>query len=221
MSVPRITRGRAPSHAPRGYLIGAGQWAPEAEATVKIRASTIHSRDGALRLSQFHTLASSSAYLEALLERYRSAPADVPEDWRAAFEILADYFPGAVSPGPESGSSAHELVRRFAHLAAQLDPLERELPQPWQRLRVEFEQRLARMGADRTAPALAALLKVYAGSLALETGHLDDPARVAWIESRRENSGAPENAARSRALAAVVKAETFEKFMAIDRKSVV
>ena len=166
-------------------------------------------------MSQFHTLASSSGYLEALLERYRSAPAEVPEDWRAAFEILAGYFPGAVSPGSESGSSAHELVRRFAHLAAQLDPLERELPQPWQRLRVEFEQRLARMGADRTAPALAALLKVYAGSLALETGHLDDPTRVAWIESRRESSAAPEDAARSRALAAVVKAETFEKFMAM------
>ena len=166
-------------------------------------------------MSQFHTLASSSGYLEALLERYRLAPADVPEDWRAAFEILARYFPGTVSPGGESVNSAHDLVRRFAHLAAQLDPLERELPQPWHHLRVEFEQRLARMGADRTAPALAALLKVYAGSLALETGHLDDPARVAWIESRRENSGAPENAARSRALAAVVKAETFEKFMAM------
>ena len=75
-------------------------------------------------MSQFHTLASSSEYLEALLERYRSDPADVPEDWRAAFEILAGYFPGAVSPGA-TGSNAHDLVRRFAHLAAQLDPLER------------------------------------------------------------------------------------------------
>jgi 2-oxoglutarate dehydrogenase E1 component len=166
-------------------------------------------------LSQFHTLASSSEYLEALLERYRSDPADVPEDWRAAFEILAGYFPGALSPGAELSSSAHDLVRRFAHLAAQLDPLERALPEPWDRLRAEFERRLAQTGADRAAPALATLLKIYAGSLALETGHLDDPARVAWIESRRETSAPPENAARSRALAAVVKAETFERFMAI------
>ena len=166
-------------------------------------------------MSQFHTLASSSEYLEALLERYRSDPATVPEDWRAAFEILAGYFPGTVSPGAESSSSAHDLVRRFAHLAAQLDPLERALPEPWDRLRAEFGRRLAQTGADRAAPALATLLKVYAGSLALETGHLDDPARVAWIENRRENSAPYENAARSRALAAVVKAETFERFMAI------
>lgn len=172
-------------------------------------------------MSQFHTLASSSEYLEALLERYRSNPADVPEDWRAAFEILAGYFPGAVSPGAERANSAHELIRRFAHLAAQLDPLERALPEPWHRLRTEFEQRLdlagrtAQTGADRAAPALAKLLKVYAGSLALETGHLDDPARVEWIESRRENSVAHENVARSRALATVVKAETFERFMAM------
>ena len=71
------------------------------------------------------------------------------------------------------------------------------------------------MVADRAAPALARLLKVYAGPLALETGHLDDPARVEWIESRRENSAEHENAARSRALATVVKAETFERFMAM------
>ncbi len=166
-------------------------------------------------MSQFHTLASSSEYLEALLERYRSDPADVPEDWRAAFEILAGYFPGAVSSGAESVSNARDLIRRFAHLAAQLDPLERALPEPWHRLRTEFEQRLAQMAADRAAPALARLLKVYAGPLALETGHLDDPARVEWIESRRENSAAHEDAARSRALATVVKAETFERFMAI------
>ena len=166
-------------------------------------------------MSQFHTLASSSEYLEALLERYRSDPADVPEDWRAAFAILAGYFPGTVSPGAENSSSAHDLVRRFAHLAAQLDPLERALPEPWDLLRAEFERRLAQTGADREAPALASLLKVYAGSLALETGHLDDPARVAWIESRRENSAPLENAARSRALTAVAKAETFERFMAM------
>jgi 2-oxoglutarate dehydrogenase E1 component len=165
-------------------------------------------------LSQFHTLASSSEYLEALLARYRSDPAGVPQDWRAAFEILAGYFPGAVSPGTEVGSSAHDLVRRFAHLTAKLDPLERALPKRWHRLRTEFERRLARMGADPAAPALAKLLQVYAGPLALETGHLDDPARVAWIESRLENLAAHENATRSRALATVVKAETFERFMA-------
>ena len=38
---------------------------------------------------------------------------------------------------------------------------------------------------------------------------------MAWIESRRESSAAHENATRSRALATVVKAETFERFMAM------
>jgi 2-oxoglutarate dehydrogenase E1 component len=166
-------------------------------------------------LSQFHTLASSSEYLEALLERYRSNPADVPDDWRAAFEILAGYFPGAVALPVETGSNVHDLVRRFAHLAAQLDPLERPLPEPWQRLRSEFEHRLTQMGADRKTPALARLLNVYAGPLTLETGHIDDPARASWMEGRRESAVAHESATRSRALATVVEAETFERFMAM------
>jgi 2-oxoglutarate dehydrogenase E1 component len=71
------------------------------------------------------------------------------------------------------------------------------------------------MGADRATPALARLLKVYAGALTLETGHIDDPARVSWMEGRRESAVGHDAITRSRALATVVKAETFERFMAM------
>jgi 2-oxoglutarate dehydrogenase E1 component len=51
--------------------------------------------------------------------------------------------------------------------------------------------------------------------LTLETGHIDDPARVSWMEDRRESAVGHDSMTRSRALATVVKAETFERFMAM------
>ncbi len=166
-------------------------------------------------MPKFHTLALSSAYLEGLWERYRSDAAAVPEDWRAALEILDDYLPsGALQSGP-AALTAHSLVRRFAHLAARLNPLDRPLPEPWERLRSEFERRLSQTNEDRQGRALAALLEAYAGPLAVETGHIDDVARVNWIEERRESMQAVDDESRSRALAAIVKAETFERFMGL------
>jgi 2-oxoglutarate dehydrogenase E1 component len=166
------------------------------------------------RLSRFHMLAASREYIEALAECYARKPDEIPGDWRAAFDLLAAYFPGAGIEGPSNQGVVGDLVRRYAHLMARLDPLGRQPPERWNRLRSELVRRLPEMNSARDAAELSRLLEIYAGPLALETAHLDDLSRLAWIEQRRETIVTQIPAVRRRALAAVIMAETFESFMA-------
>ena len=160
--------------------------------------------------SKFHTLAASSSYLEALLERFAAHPDELPVDWRNAFGLLDAYFPKLLS-GAAEGAAAAEFVRRFAHVAARLDPLGRALPARWNHLAAEFTRRTIPNG--QPSPAVARLLQSYAGALAVETGHIEDAGRVEWIHAHRETARELPDEARRRALAAVIRAETFERFM--------
>jgi 2-oxoglutarate dehydrogenase E1 component len=160
-------------------------------------------------VTKFHTLAASGGYIEELLERFAAHPNELPQDWRGALTLLECYFPHALA-GAGDRAAEGEFIRRFAHLAARLDPLHRTPPARWNRLANEFTRR-ALPGTRRAATAR--LLEVYAGTLAVETGHIEDPCRVDWIHAHRETAAQQTDDARRRALAAVVRAETFERFM--------
>ena len=166
-------------------------------------------------VSRFHASAASNGYIQDLLSRYQSTPSGVPPDWRTALDLITAYFPHALAPQIPSGWDAQAFVRRFAHLAAEIDPLRRPLPEAWDRLRNEFLERLGELSNSTSLGAIASGLEHYAGTLAVETGHIDDPRRVAWIEARRETAVGAVSAARRRALQAVVHAEAFERFMGV------
>jgi 2-oxoglutarate dehydrogenase E1 component len=166
-------------------------------------------------LPPLHLLAANSSYLETLLARFASHPDSVPEDWRAALDLVKTYFPAALREGSSQQAQSSALVRRFGHLAARLDPLGRLPPQRWQRLRLEFERCVAEARDGTVEDAVRRLLELYTGPLTIETGHIDDPTRAAWIQSRHELARTLDSSARQRALTAVIKAETFEQFMAL------
>lgn len=160
--------------------------------------------------SKFHTKATSTGYLQSLLERFANEPEGLPSDWRNALNLLDAYFPDVLS-GTPNDASALEFIRRFAHVAARLDPLERDYPGRWGHLAAEFAHRAA---SDRIpGAATARLLQIYAGTLAVETGHIEDPSRMEWVHAHRETARTLPDESRRRALAAVIRAEVFERFM--------
>ena len=160
--------------------------------------------------SKFHTVAASTGYLQGLLEQFANDPAGLPSDWRNALNLLDAYFPDVLS-GTANDASAVEFIRRFAHVAARLDPLKRDSPARWSHLAAEFAHRAA---SDRLpGAATARLLRIYAGTLAVETGHIEDPSRMEWVHAHRETARTLPDESRRRALAAVIRAEVFERFM--------
>ena len=94
------------------------------------------------------------------------------------------------------GSPILEAFRRWGHLEAALDPLGRLPPVHHLELDVEGPE------ADR-ARAL------YCGTLTVETAHIADPARRAWIAERME--APPPATDRPRILEELVRAELFEQ----------
>jgi 2-oxoglutarate dehydrogenase E1 component len=179
------------------------------------------SNDGLNAMStpqELHTLALSSAYIQDILDRYRSEPASLASDWRAALDLIDGYFPQVLEEraGGPAGAAAFDLVRRFAHLGAALDPLGRPLDPPGALLRDGFARMLLELSpAGANDAALKAILERYAGALAIETGHIDDAPCVQWIHSRRERTAAPEPETSRRALQLIARAEAFERFMAV------
>lgn len=165
-------------------------------------------------MSEFHVAAASSAYIQDLLSRYQSKPAAVPSDWRAALDLITAYFPHALSRHSDGGELT-TFVRRYAHLAAKLDPLQRPQTGAWGHLQQEILGRLAELAQYASDPAINSVLSRYAGSSTVEVGHIDDPSRAEWICRVHETALPPAPETRRRALRAIVRAETFERFMGV------
>jgi 2-oxoglutarate dehydrogenase E1 component len=157
-------------------------------------------------VSRLHTIAASSAYVQAMLNGYRADPASVPADWRAALDLLTAYFPDLESGGRQASSD--EALRRYGHLLADLDPLRRALPRRWADLAAAAVE-ISRTSQDTLLPA------AYCGPLAIETGHLDDPAKAAWLHARRETPKGSSSSVRQRALEAIVRGEVFERTLGV------
>ncbi|MFC3127347.1 2-oxoglutarate dehydrogenase E1 component [Pseudoroseomonas globiformis] len=132
----------------------------------------------------------SHSYLEAMQSAFQADPASVEPGWRVLFQVLAE-----ADATPDAAVSAAALRamewRDRGHLRARLDPL----------------------SAD--AAPQEALEAVYAGTLTVESAHIDDAARRAWLRAAVEDgTGLPVPSEPRTLLADLIAAEEFEALLA-------
>ena len=148
-------------------------------------------------------------YVAALWRQYLETPSEVAPDWRNAFSFISlmygDPFcsPEASGEVTEAGRF-HDYARRFGHLHADLDPLGlRRAPSLSARAgRVETEIR-------------SALTQAYAGSMALETGHIDDPEMLDWVVQAFEDVQRLPSVPELAVLDQLLATEVFDQILAI------
>ncbi|WP_167383638.1 2-oxoglutarate dehydrogenase E1 component [Bordetella genomosp. 12] len=148
----------------------------------------------------------SADFLEAMHEQYRGDALSVDPAWRYVFRFLDEVCqPEAPS---QQGLLQAELIRRFGHLQARLDPLElAQVQDP--ALLAGFLEHIASLDSG-----LAELRRAYQGGLAVETAHLHDFGLLNWIHERVERlPEAPTKAALIRAYERVVQSDEFERFL--------
>ncbi|HSL84574.1 MAG TPA: 2-oxoglutarate dehydrogenase E1 component, partial [Thermoanaerobaculia bacterium] len=105
---------------------------------------------------------------------------------------------------PRTRERVLEAYRRWGYLQADLDPLGRLQPEGHPELPEE-------------GPGVEEARRAYSGTLAVETAHMPDPERRAWIYQRME-AGAPRGEGdgrpdKERILRGLVRAETFEQVL--------
>jgi 2-oxoglutarate dehydrogenase E1 component len=160
----------------------------------------------------------SVAFLETLYEAFRRDPSRVQEGWRAYFERLRLEDADGRRPGPAPGgegpaapddarvqAGVARLVQAYrdrGHLAARLDPLGAEPPG-----HPELDPAahgLAPSDLDRACPSpwsatatltvreiLDRLARAYCGPIGIETAHVDDAGRRAWLHDAVEHGSDP------------------------------
>lgn len=136
-------------------------------------------------------------YAATLWKQWRKDPSSVAPDWDNAFQFLAHiygpgFFPEPPAPGENTDSGGTSYARRFGHLHARLDPLG--------------------LQAQRPAPGEQG---AYAGTLTVETGHIDDPAMVEWIAEQFEAIQAEAARPSRDILWQLIDTEAFDSFMAV------
>ncbi len=148
-------------------------------------------------------------YAASVWRKWQLDPHSVPTDWANAFGLLtslygAEFFPlelrvsaGSPQSDDRSGAPAADYLTRFGHLHAQLDPLGLAAPPP-------LPQSVAAL------PRSAA----YDGSLAIETGHLDDPEMVRWGVEAFEQLQADPARPSNEILFQLIDTEIFDAFLA-------
>jgi len=155
---------------------------------------------------KFAALAASPAYIEAALEQHRRAPQSLPPEWRLALDLIAEFYPEGPASA-DAGAALAQFLRQRGHLIAELDPLQRSAEGQWAAMGDVLRARLTEAPPE--------LLRAYCGPLAVETGHIDDAARSAWIHQRREAAVPPSPDARRAAFEALIAADEFERFMGL------
>lgn len=174
-------------------------------------------------------LATESAFFLDLYARYRRDPHAVPADWRVHFEEMDGAEQPARANGDDLALRLVEAYRRFGHLEAGLDPLGLDRRPPvasLERLRREAEGR-AGVGAQVTlagearrmtlAELASTLHGLYAGSVGIEAGQVEDEEARDWLHTAYEATCAGEAPAELavRALEAIALADTFENFVKV------
>lgn len=162
------------------------------------------------------------AYVDALYEDYIANPQSVPKDWQETFQKLANgsgksdvshravrsYFLNHTSmpqviAQDDKQSNVVELInafRKFGHLGANLNPLNREASAPVPELELHehglSESDLSRSfqvnwGGQRVSMSLQALFtalkETYCGSMGVEYMHVTDVREKQWFQSRIES----------------------------------
>ncbi|WP_159997602.1 2-oxoglutarate dehydrogenase E1 component [Roseomonas sp. 18066] len=130
----------------------------------------------------------SYQYLATQQAAYARDPASVEPGWRVLLQVLEE-----LEAGVPPGDGASEEWRARGHLRAWLDPL-----------------------SPRPAPAIDPLEHCYTSSLAVESAHIDDADRRAWLRAAVEQgAGLPPPADPCALLEALVEAQEFEAFLAL------
>ena len=158
-------------------------------------------------MRSFSLLAASPAYLESRMEACRASGEAIPEQWRLVFDFVESITgerPAPAAPGDEEAALL-ELFRRFGHLEAELSPLGGIGAPPGPRS----------MLAGLRGPEVERLRSIYAGALAVETGHLDRRDTLEWITRAFETRAfAPDPETRRATLDTLIDTAEFEGFMA-------
>ncbi len=139
----------------------------------------------------------SPAYIDFLRAAYDRDPGALDQSWRTLFEMLDE-----IEARPPSGPALlAEALRDRGHLSANLDPLGTAAP-----------------AADAVAAPSALdepeLRRVYCGTLAVETAHIDLPELRDWL-CRAVEAPVPPVPREDRlgTLHALIEAEEFEAFL--------
>ena len=153
----------------------------------------------------------STGYLAALERRYGVDPDGIDPDWRYLFDFVRRLeAESAIEAQAARSAALGALFRTHGHLAADLDPL-------------------GLMGRDAlpagpltddaglmSSPLAEHLRRTYCGTLALETGHIDDPALRDWTCTLFEAAARFQDVETRRGvMERLTAAEEFERFMAL------
>jgi 2-oxoglutarate dehydrogenase E1 component len=129
----------------------------------------------------------SLQYLDAMQAAFDRDPGSVEPGWRVIFQVLAEMD----ARRPEGMMDAGAEWRDRGHLTAALDPL-----------------------TSAATPAADPLQALYTGTLAVESAHIDDAGRRAWLRAAVEqDAGLPVPAAPMAVLGELIEAEEFESFL--------
>jgi 2-oxoglutarate dehydrogenase E1 component len=192
----------------------------------------------------------NAGYVYELFERYQRDPSSVDEATRRTFatwpasaredsgELRRD--PAVAASGREGGDSVHtaiaahtlaDSIRRFGHLAAQLDPLGFHDPigdpalapqshgltsDTLKRLPASLVSGPASAGAANAFDAIARLRQVYCSTTGHDYNHVFVPDERVWLRQAVESAqfrppNDPINGAEL--LARITQVETFERFL--------
>jgi 2-oxoglutarate dehydrogenase E1 component len=156
--------------------------------------------------------ATSVAFLEDLYRRYEADPSSVDRSWRCAFDLARalserDGARGERNSSGELASLLAEVVRQRGHLAASLDPLERQTAD------VEaLERHLALAKSD--PQSVEQVTALYRSSLTVETAHIDDADIRVWVRESFEAKRVPLSMDELlRIHQKLMQAEEFESFL--------
>src|SRR5690606_15124403 len=127
----------------------------------------------------------SSEFLDSMHEQYRQDPSTVDPSWRYVFRFLDDVYQSDGTHGELKQLLETELVRRFGHLHAELDPLGLAHTQSPVELET-FMHRLVSSPVD-----IATLHQAYQSGMAVETAHIHDFRMLQWIYDRCETLRPP------------------------------
>ena len=148
----------------------------------------------------------SPAFFESLHRQYLRDPASLDPSWRLVFDAIEDLY-GRTEPLAENQSAQADTIRGQGHLFADIDPLHPAADA------TETLRQLAVAG--RPCGDISTLARRYTGTLSMEISHIDDPAIRAWLIAAFESALEPSPTQRKEALALLVKAVEFERFMAV------
>ena len=185
----------------------------------------------------------NAGYVYELFERYQQDPSSVDEATRAAFANWTPSDPAPVLSNAPAAAGAHDLqagiaafnlaesIRRFGHLAAQLDPLGFHDPigdpslQPQshgltsdalKRLPASIVSGPAAQGAASAFDAIAKLREIYCSTTGHDYNHVFVPDERVWLRQAVESGQfrPPKDPIDGRELLErITEVETFERFL--------